>query len=111
MPLIRRVSLAILTLLASLWAGVLALVGCVLLARGVPDWFGVSAGLGTITWRLLGASIFLGGQFVFMFMVADRLFPRASRRPITWVCELAVITGGTLALAAALIAGAAQGAP
>ena len=109
MPLIRRFSLTILSLLASLWAGVLVVFGCLLFAQGMPDWLTTSTGIQPTAWRLLGASIILGGQFVFMFMVADRIFPRASRRPVTWICELAVALVGLAVLAAAVIAGAIQG--
>lgn len=109
MPFVRRVSLSILTLLATLWAAMLVFFGCTLAVRGVPGWLSTSAGLDTPAWRLLGVAIFLGGQFVFMFLVADRLFARATRRPITWLCELAVVLAGLLALTASFIAGVIPG--
>ncbi|MEO0629354.1 MAG: hypothetical protein AAFY46_01335 [Planctomycetota bacterium] len=109
MPLVRRVSLSILTLLATLWAGLLVFFGCSLAVRGVPGWLMTSTGLDTPTWRFLGAAIFLGGQFVFMFLVADRLFPRATRRPITWLCELGVVLAGLVALMASFFAGIVPG--
>ncbi|MEM7515799.1 MAG: hypothetical protein AAF368_02595 [Planctomycetota bacterium] len=109
MPLVRRVSLSILTLLATLWAGFLVYFGCTLVIRGIPAWLTTSTGLGTPTWRFLGAAIFLGGQFVFMFLVADRLFPRATRRPITLLCELVVVLAGFVALMASFFAGIVPG--
>lgn len=104
-PLVRRVSLSILTLLATLWAGMLVFFGCTLALSGIPGWLTSSTGLDVPTWRFLGAAIFLGGQFVFMFLVADRLFPRATRRPVTWICELAVVLAGFVALMASFFAG------
>lgn len=109
MPFVRRVSLSILTVLATLWAGILVFFGCNLAVSGVPSWLTTSTGLDTPTWRFLGAAIFLGGQFVFMFLVADRLFPKATRRPITWLCELAVVLAGLVSLMAAFFAGITAG--
>ncbi|MEO1583798.1 MAG: hypothetical protein AAFR96_04400 [Planctomycetota bacterium] len=109
MPIIRRFSLTLLSVLATLWAVVLVVTGLAVAVHGVPRWIDASSGVGTVGWRALGAAMFCGGQFVFMFMVADRLFPRATRRPVTWVCEIGIVFIGMLALAIALVASAVQG--
>ncbi|MBK9189009.1 MAG: hypothetical protein IPM33_08645 [Phycisphaerales bacterium] len=71
----RVVSLTAVSILAILWAGVMSLLGLIVLADGpgalpVPDALFSFLGLGAVS----------GGQFVFMVLVADRLFPAASRR-------------------------------
>lgn len=68
-------SLAAVSLIATVWAGVMVLLGLAVLHAGrgllpVPDAMFSFLGLGAVS----------GGQFVFMVLVADRLFPRAHRR-------------------------------
>lgn len=109
MPLIRRFSLTLLTLLATLWAGALMVIGCLLAARGAPEWIAQPSASATTAWQWLGAAILFAGQFVFMIMVADRLFPKASRLPIVWLAELSVVIAAVLSFAFSLLSGAAQG--
>ena len=92
-----------LTLAASFWACSLAVFGLLLVSEGVADWISTVTGLHRVVWRSLGVSLFTGGQFVFMFMVADRIFPRAGRRLMVWCCELTMVAVGVSAFLVALI--------
>jgi len=92
----RSASLTIFTGLATLWAGVLVVLGMWVmfsLSRRMPLLAPVlqSGGLAAIA----------GGQFVFMAWVADRLLPGAARRlvgPMEVACFLVFVAGlvGTL---------------
>jgi hypothetical protein len=107
-PVARRISLGLLTTLASLWAASLVVLGMLLVARGVNGWVLTSTGIGQGPWRALGVAFVAGGQFVFMILVADRVFPRAGRRPSVWLTEIAVALAGLLSLVIALASGIVQ---
>ena len=62
MPLMRKVSLTLLTLLASLWAGSLVVFGLLLASRGVSGWITSSTGIGGVAWRGLGIALICGGS-------------------------------------------------
>lgn len=95
----RRLSTAALALVATAWAGALVVAGLWLVFSAGPRWpmFSVPAILG-------GWTAMAMGTFVFMFLVADRVFPRAARS-VGWVVEVAFVvlfTLGSLATAWAL---------
>ncbi|GIW73713.1 MAG: hypothetical protein KatS3mg103_0235 [Phycisphaerales bacterium] len=95
----RRLSTAVLALVASAWAGALVVAGLWLVFTAGPRWpmFSVPATLG-------GWTAMAMGMFVFMFLVADRVFPIAGRT-IGWMVEVAFValfTLGCLATAWAL---------
>lgn len=81
----KRLSVALLALAAGLWAGALVMAGLWLVFSAGPRWpmFSVPATLGGWTAVTMGA-------FVFMFLVADRVFPQAGRT-IGWVCEVVLV--------------------
>lgn len=80
----RRTSLTLLTLAATVWAGVMVVDGLWLLADGPARWPLVPP----VAPRLGGVILVAAGQFLFMYLVADRWFPRASRA-LVWPLELA----------------------
>jgi len=93
----RRLSLAILSLVATLWAVGLVVLGIWLIALAPSTVYLASATieLGPVL-RAMGAlATISAGQLVFLCLVADRLFPKASRR-VVWSVELA--SCGTLLL-------------
>lgn len=102
-PVVRRVSLSLLTLAATFWACSLVVFGLMLVSQGVADWISTVTGLGRGVWRSLGMALFTGGQFVFMFMVADRLFPRAGRRFGVWCLEMLMMVVGISAFLIAVL--------
>lgn len=75
----RRLSLTLLVLAGTAWGGLLTTAGLWLLLIA-----GDQSALGP--WpRLIGGLTAAGaGLLVFMCLVADRLFPRASRRVVVW---------------------------
>ncbi|MEQ9096512.1 MAG: hypothetical protein RIE32_09640 [Phycisphaerales bacterium] len=81
----RRLSTAALALVATAWAGVLVVAGLWLVFSAGPRWpmFSVPAALG-------GWTAVAMGTFVFMFLVADRVFPKASRT-LGWIVEVALV--------------------
>lgn len=97
----RRITLVVRSAACTLWAALLTITGLWVLFT-IPD-----------QWPLLkpvcflcGASLVGAGQFLFMMLVADRLFPRASRkvvRPLE-AGAFAVFLGG-LILGLRLLAG------
>jgi len=90
----RRTSLLLLSVVATLWAGLLSIGGMWLMLDGPARW-PLVAPVGP---RVGGAVLFCAGQFLFMYLVADRWFPRAGRS-VTWPLELAatlVLIGGLL---------------
>lgn len=94
MPMTRPMSLTLLTLAATVWAAVMVVGGLWLLAEGPARWPLVP----TAAPRLGGVILVAAGQFLFMYLVADRWFPRASR-VMTWPLELAatlVLVGGVV---------------
>jgi len=103
----RELSLTLLTCAASAWALVMVVGGAWLLLDGSGRWPILApeprtgAGLLSIT----------AGEFLFMYLVADRWFPRAARS-ITWPLEIAAslvlvagTTWGLFAMARAMLAG------
>lgn len=100
MPLARRLSLSLLTCVATLWAGSLIVAGLQLASQGFAAWDPSAPVEGP--WRALGLALAAGGQFVFMVLVADRWFPGAGRRRAVRVAEGVF---AALALLAVLIAG------
>lgn len=86
MSLRRLVSLSVVSTVAAVWAAVMVLLGLGVLIDGrgalpVPESLFSFLGLGAIS----------GGQFVFMVLVADRLFPHANRR-MTALAEVVAFT-------------------
>lgn len=95
----RRLSVVLLAGVATVWAALLVIVGFWLVFSVGPRWpmFSVPATLGGWTAVAMGA-------FVFMFLVADRVFPRAGRS-VGWVfevCAVVLFTIGLVATAATL---------
>lgn len=84
MPMSREMSLTLLTLAATVWAGVMVVAGLWLLADGPGRW----PLLPPVAPRLGGVILLAAGQFLFMSLVADRWFPRADRR-VVWPLEVA----------------------
>lgn len=90
--------------LGALWAGLLV-VGGALLAASSDRWW---PGLALVAW-LLGATVIAAGEYVFVVMVGDRLFPGASRSVVAAI-ELTLGIGmAALALGAGLSAIASGG--
>lgn len=86
----RRLSLAILAVVATLWAAGLVVLGVwlLVLAPSTVRIASASIQLDSIL-RAMGAlATISAGQLVFLCLVADRLFPAASRR-VVWPVELA----------------------
>jgi len=77
--------------LGALWAGTLVVSGATLAGGGSP----IATSLGTLG-VLAGVTFVAAGQFVFMVVVADRMFPRVERR---------VRASGEAFVAAALLLG------
>lgn len=73
-------------LMAVGWAGVLVLLGLWATLTGAEQ----APGLGSAV-RVAGWAALAGGQFVFMVLVADHFFPRASRRVIVAIEALALV--------------------
>jgi len=92
--------MTLLSAVASAWAVAMVVFGFTLLVQAPGGWFQHSVGLPETTWKLLGVASIGGGQFIFMFMVADRIFPRAGRLISIWAVELVVVGVGLLALLA-----------
>lgn len=101
----RRVWLVLLVVVAGVWSVSLAAGGA-----WVLGWDGLlSGGTETAPVRLgrksLGALGLAGGQLVFLCLVADRVFPGASRR-LRWCLELMLcggVLGALLGVAAAFV--------
>lgn len=77
----RRVTLVLLVVAASPWALTLTVGGLWLVVNGLPG----AEGAGKLAVRSAGLAALAGGQIVFLCCVADRVFPRASRRIRSWV--------------------------
>jgi hypothetical protein len=88
----RELSLTLLTCAATAWALVMVVGGAWLLLDGAGRW-----PILTPAGRTVGGILAItAGQFLFMYLVADRWFPRAVRA-ITWPLEIAaslVLLGG-----------------
>ena len=87
LPLVatRRLTLAAVVAAASLWAGGLVVTGLWLVFSAAGKWsmFALPLSLGGLTAVVMG-------QFVFSYLVADRLFPVAAR-VIGWRLEIGSI--------------------
>lgn len=83
MPMPRKLSLTLLALVALTWALVLC-VGGLWLAVIAPGL--VEPGTEMLA-RVGGVTAIAGGMLVFVICIADRVFPRASRR-LTWSMEI-----------------------
>ncbi|MEM8756423.1 MAG: hypothetical protein AAGF47_01405 [Planctomycetota bacterium] len=101
--LVHGLSTSFLAVVASIWAGSLVVSGLLLLTQGVSEWFSTETGFQPAAWRSMGVALVTGGQFIFMFMVADRVFPWAARRRWVWAVELAVVGIGLGACVVALV--------
>lgn len=89
MSLPRPISLALLALAATTWAGVLVVCGLWLLLNAPNRWPGVADQC-----RVGGISCLACGQFIFLVLVADRVYPRLARRNAVWWVELASVLVG-----------------
>jgi len=101
--MLRRINFLAMLLLGSLWAGTLLIVGVMVIARPSPSM--APMGHAGIT---VGLTFVTAGQFVFAVVVADRLFPLASRTLTTRV-ELVLglaLAGGVVLSLIMLITGA-----
>ena len=90
--------MALLSSVATAWAAAMVVFGLTLIVQTPGGWLQNSIGLPGLLWNLLGLASIAGGQFVFMFMVADRLCPLAGRRPGIWLAEISIAGLGLLAL-------------
>lgn len=84
----RRVSLTVLALFATPWAGLLTMSGVwlLLIARDHPALgIGLATGIGPWPRVVAGVTAVSAGLLVFMCLVADRMFPRASRAVVASV--------------------------
>ncbi|MFN0131011.1 MAG: hypothetical protein ACKVW3_00510 [Phycisphaerales bacterium] len=79
----RGISMAVLGVLATAWAGALVIAGLWLVIDAPRSW-AVSPG----ALRSAGAASIAGGGLVFMVLVADRLFPAVGRRMSMWTLEM-----------------------
>lgn len=102
--IMHRATVAALAALGTLWAAVLVVGGAVLATLGPGHW--PEMGLGSL---LAGLTAVAAGEFVFLAIVGDRLFP-ASRRTLLGAGELifggAFVLGAIGTVAALLAAGA-----
>lgn len=93
---LKRVGTAVRAAVATTWAATLLLTGLWVAMNG-PERWPVPREL-----CLMGGSALLaGGQFLFLVLVADRVFPRASSR-LVWAVEVLLFAAFVLGLGAAL---------
>lgn len=88
---LKRLGAAVRAVAATAWAGTLLLTGMWVAMNG-PDRWPVPKEL----CLLGGVALLSGGQFLFLVLVADRMFPRASSR-LVWMVEVllfAAFVGG-----------------
>jgi hypothetical protein len=78
-------SLTLLVLIATAWGACMVVPGLWLLVNGPARWPGLAGPC-----RAGGAAGVAAGSFVFLVLVADRLFPAVGRRPGVWAVEMAV---------------------
>ncbi len=83
MSLSRSVSLGVLVSIASAWAACMVFPGLWLLLESPRTMF-----LSFPTSAMFGILCIAAGNFVFMVLVADRVFPSVSRRQFTWTVEM-----------------------
>ena len=102
MGLLRTASLTIVTIVATGWAAVAAVLGLWVVFEFAPG----NPFSGPLTWA--GVSILAVAQFVVMVGVADRLYPAVAARPAVWCVEMLiflVVVGGMGAALAAWLWG------
>ena len=93
---LKRVGAAVRAAVATTWAATLLLTGLWVAMNG-PERWPVPREL-----CLMGGSALLaGGQFLFLVLVADRVFPRASSR-LVWGAEVLLFAAFVVGLGAAL---------
>ena len=93
---LKRLGAAVRAAAATTWAATLLLTGLWVAMNG-PERWPVPREL-----CLMGGSALLaGGQFLFLVLVADRVFPRASSR-LVWAIEVLLFAAFVLGLGAAL---------
>ncbi|MEC9374667.1 MAG: hypothetical protein VYC34_12520 [Planctomycetota bacterium] len=97
--MVRILNMTALVALGSLWAGILVVIGAMLVAGAMPGGLAAPQLRGVAS--ILGLTFLAAGEFVFLVLVADRLFPKASPR-LTRVVEAAV--GGLLLFGVAGVA-------
>jgi len=100
----RSVSLAVLIVVSTTWAALLVFVGLWLTLDG-PQGFPIPP----VVRQLLGVAGVAGGVFVFMFLVADRVFPRVAFRLLSWKYEMCTFLVAALSLFAAGVVVALRG--
>lgn len=99
----RRVSLSMVIALATAWAAGWMVLGLWLIVASPAM---LHSGMGSVSipaalrWSG-GFTAICAGQLVFLLLVADRVFPRASRR-VVWPVELTVSAGLFVGLAVLL---------
>lgn len=70
----RKFSFTLLLALGAAWAGMLVVIGLLVATGGAPGWI-TAGGLA----RRTGATAVLAGEFVFLVVVADHMFPNTVR--------------------------------
>ncbi|MBL8760661.1 MAG: hypothetical protein JNL50_05095 [Phycisphaerae bacterium] len=93
---LRRLGAALRAAAATAWAGTLLLTGLWIAMNGPTRW-PVPRELCLVG----GLSLLAGGQFLFLVLVADRVFPRASSR-VVWAVEVVLFAAFVLGLGATL---------
>lgn len=97
-------SFALLLALGAAWAGMLVVIGLLVATGAAPGWI-TAGGLA----RRTGVTAVLAGEFVFLVVVADHLFPNTVRR-VTGAVEALVGVAMAIAMVTvieALFSGAA----
>ena len=92
--------MTLLSTIATAWAIAMVVFGLTMIVHSPGGWLEHSIGLPRTVWNLLGLASIGGGQFVFMFMVADRICPNAGRMPGIWLTEIIIACLGLLAVVA-----------
>ena len=87
MSLSRSVTMSILALMASAWAGCCIIVG-LWLALETPD----VPLLSRLSVALIGVTSIAVGNLVFMWAVADRLIPSVARGHAGWLIEMSMLS-------------------
>ncbi|MCC6659810.1 MAG: hypothetical protein IT437_02875 [Phycisphaerales bacterium] len=97
MGLLRTASLSIVTIVATGWAGAVALLGLWVVFEFAPG----NRFETPLTWA--GISILAVAQFVLMVAVADRVYPAVGSRIAVWCLEMSIflIVLAAMAVAAA----------
>lgn len=89
----RGLTLTILASLATGWAAAMVMAGLWFLVVATGRWRELSGPLG-----VFGITVIAGGQYVFMVLVANRVFPLAARRPFVWWLEIFTLVAFLLGL-------------